>query len=145
MCGATGGCGWLRCVPTPSQASTTLTHCRSLVQAPNFVLACPTATLAAAAVVAYCHRRPLHVATGGGLLPVSCLARLFRLQRTPHAPPSGIFVNDAFVYIAHLAAMTLFGLLFMHVQVRPSSFMKLDRLSLWQCLQLSNLMTPSKA
>jgi hypothetical protein len=91
------------------------------MQAPNFILASPTAALAAAAVWAYCRKKPFHVATIGSLFPSNWARWLLQQQRVAPAPPSGFYVDGTFVFIAHLAAMTVFGVLFMHVQVRVHS------------------------
>lgn len=58
------------------------------------------------------------MATIGGLFPLDWANRMLWQQRVPPAPPSGFYVDETFVLIAHLAAMTVFGVLFMHVQVR---------------------------
>ena len=93
---------------------------RSL-QVPNFALASPMAIIAAAAVSAYIHRRPLHSASVGGLLPTRLVQRLIPAKLKDRRPSKGFYSDACFVFVAQLAAMAAFSVLFMHVQVRSRS------------------------
>lgn len=88
------------------------------------------ALIAAAAVSAYIRRRPLHSATLGGILPAGTVQRVLRITKQ-RGPKQGFYADACFVYVAQLAAMTAFGVLFMHVQVRPCGR--------WHCVCSANL------
>uniref|UniRef100_UPI0035902BA1 GPI mannosyltransferase 2 n=1 Tax=Myxine glutinosa TaxID=7769 RepID=UPI0035902BA1 len=77
-----------------------------LKQIPNFLLAGPSVILAAAATLAFIH-----------VQPTFCLRLGLQRKTKPSKAFVGFFRCSVFIYVAHMAAMLLIGLVFMHVQV----------------------------
>uniref|UniRef100_A0A8C4Q0L6 GPI mannosyltransferase 2 n=1 Tax=Eptatretus burgeri TaxID=7764 RepID=A0A8C4Q0L6_EPTBU len=77
-----------------------------LKQIPNFLLAGPSVLLAASATLAFIYARPTFCLTLG-------LERKTKLSEVF----VGFFRCSVFVYVTHMAAMLIIGLVFMHVQV----------------------------
>ncbi|XP_022094088.1 GPI mannosyltransferase 2-like [Acanthaster planci] len=86
-----------------------------LKQLPNFLLALPMVVLCVDAVATYCRKRWQYVRVLG-LLETPQVQLEYR-RSVQGRPWLGVFSNKSFVYIVHLAALLLFGISSMHVQV----------------------------
>jgi Mannosyltransferase (PIG-V) len=88
---------------------------RSMLQVPNFIIASPIVALAACAVLEYVAAQPAVSATLGGIIPMGLLP--WKPAQMEHVC-EGYPAQAMFVYVAQLAAMLLFGVAFMYIQVR---------------------------
>ena len=95
-----------------------------LKQLPNFLLAAPMVALCAYAVVHFIHQNPIFCASLG-MYDGGDAATVDRKKVDDHVEVlgstvvrSGLYHRLCFVYIVHMTCLTLFGVLFMHVQVR---------------------------
>ena len=99
----------------PSWYATAAHH----MQIPNFVLAGPIICIATSAVVHYARQRPDICLSVGGILPASMW---HRSERPAPKAQAGYAAEAMFVFVAQLAAMLVFGTLFMYIQVRPLTY-----------------------
>jgi GPI mannosyltransferase 2 len=89
-----------------------------LKQLPNFALAAPVILLAALSALEFVKAQPRVAATVGGLLPKPFAPFPLRKQCKDL---TGFHSPSMFIFVAQMTAMLVFGILFMHVQVRTAS------------------------
>ncbi|XP_069612847.1 GPI mannosyltransferase 2 isoform X1 [Ranitomeya imitator] len=91
-----------------------------LQQLPNFLLALPVLILSVSTILEYTSSNPE-------------LCRTLGLCKVQGKPANGFYGPQVFVYVAHLAALTGFGFLCMHVQVLTRLLFSSCPVLYWSC------------
>ncbi|XP_075706685.1 GPI alpha-1,6-mannosyltransferase 2 [Rhinoderma darwinii] len=92
----------------------------NLQQLPNFLLALPIMILSISAILEYTSSNPE-------------LCRMLGLWKVQRKHSNGFYGPQVFVYVAHLAALTGFGFLCMHVQVLTRLLFSSSPVLFWFC------------
>ena len=104
-------------------------------QTPNFLLAAPMVILCLAAAKYYVTNNLFHSVTLGLLRPSSNTVEHHKKTDSSDASTTGFLSGATYVYVVHMTALLLFGVLFMHVQVGLLSI-RISKRQNYKCILL---------